>query len=76
MQATVDRRFDRARYDVDRVVAQFSVQLREQVDLDVLGADLLDVVQQVLDPAHLGLWLYERVGSSAEPGPERKHPGD
>ena len=38
VQAAVDRRFDRARYDAERVVAQFSVQLRDQVDLDVLGA--------------------------------------
>jgi hypothetical protein len=53
----VDRRFDRARYDAERVVAQFSVQLREQVDLDVLGADLLGVVHHVLAPEHLALWL-------------------
>jgi len=57
VQALVNRRFDRARYDAERVVAQFSVQLREQVDLDVLGADLLGVVNQVLAPEHLALWL-------------------
>jgi hypothetical protein len=65
VQAVVDRRFDRARYDAERVVAQFSVQLREQVDLDVLGADLLGVVHQVLAPAHLALWLNG--SSQAEP---------
>jgi hypothetical protein len=59
VQAAVDRRFDRAHYDAERVVAQFSVQLREQVDLDVLGNDLLGVVDQVLAPAHLALWLSE-----------------
>ncbi len=61
VQAAVDRRFDRARYDAERVVAQFSVQLREQVDLDVLGKDLLGVVDQVLAPAHLALWLTAAV---------------
>jgi hypothetical protein len=61
VQAAVDRRFDRARYDAERVVAQFSVQLREQVDLDVLGHDLLGVVNQVLAPAYLALWLSEVV---------------
>jgi hypothetical protein len=59
VQAMVDRRFDRARYDAERVVGQFSVQLRDQVDLDVLGEGLLGVVDQVLAPAHLSLWLRE-----------------
>jgi hypothetical protein len=59
VQAVVDRRFDRARYDAERVVGQFSVQLRDQVDLDVLGEGLLGVVDQVLAPAHLSLWLRE-----------------
>jgi hypothetical protein len=59
VQAAVDRRFDRARYDAERVVTQFSVQLRDQVDIDVLGEDLLGVVDQVLAPAHLSLWLRE-----------------
>ena len=59
VQAVVDRRFDRARYDAERVVGQFSVQLRDQVDIDVLGEGLLGVVDQVLAPAHLSLWLRE-----------------
>lgn len=59
VQAAVDRRFDRARYDAERVVAQFSVQLRDQVDLDVLGDGLLGVVEDVLAPAHMSLWLRE-----------------
>jgi hypothetical protein len=66
-QAVVDRRFDRARYDAERVVAQFSVQLREQVDLDVLGADLLSVVNHVLAPEHLALWLNDTVSPTAGP---------
>jgi hypothetical protein len=65
VQTAVDRRFDRARYDAERVVAQFAVQLRDQVDLDVLGADLLGVVHQVLAPAQLGLWLRDTVSSPA-----------
>jgi hypothetical protein len=61
-QAAVDRRFDRARYDAELVVTQFSERLREEVDLDVLGADLLGVVQQVLAPAHMSLWLRDPAG--------------
>jgi hypothetical protein len=69
VQAVVDRRFDRARYDAERVVAQFSVQLREQVDLDVLGGDLLGVVHRVLAPEHLALWLNDPVAAPATDGP-------
>jgi hypothetical protein len=73
VQAVVDRRFDRARYDAERVVAQFSVQLREQVDLDVLGADLLGVVNHVLAPEHLALWLNETTapGQADQPAEPR-----
>ena len=59
VQAAVDRRFDRSRYDAERVMGQFSVQLRDQVDIDVLGEGLLGVVNEVLAPAHLSLWLRE-----------------
>ena len=41
------------------MVTQFSVQLRDQVDIDVLGEDLRGVVNQVLAPAHLSLWLRD-----------------
>jgi steroid 5-alpha reductase family enzyme len=44
------------------VVTQFSERLREQVDLDVLGADLLGVVEQVLAPVNLSLWLRDPAG--------------
>lgn len=43
-------------------MAQFSERLREEVDLDVLGADLLGVVEQVLAPASLSLWLRDPAG--------------
>jgi hypothetical protein len=68
VQAMVDRHFNRARYDAERVVAEFSHQLREQVDLDVLGADLLAVVNQVLAPEQLALWLSETASSPDGPG--------
>ena len=60
----------------ERVVAQFSVQLREEVDLDVLGADLLGVVHHVLAPTHLGLWLSGVVSPSTAPalGPDDSSP--
>jgi hypothetical protein len=48
-----------ARYDAERVVTPFSVQLRDQVDLDVLGEDPRGVVDHVPAPEHLSLWLRE-----------------
>jgi len=60
VQGAVDRRFNRARYDAERVVTQFSEQLRDEVDLDVPAAGLTGVVDQVLAPEHIGLWLSAR----------------
>jgi hypothetical protein len=71
VQAAVDRRFDRARYDAERVVAGFSERLREQVNLDVLGADLIGVVQHVLAPEHVSLWLRDRPDAEERAGADR-----
>jgi hypothetical protein len=71
VQAAVDRRFDRARYDAERVVAGFSERLREQVDLDVLGADLIGVVQHVLAPEHVSLWLRDQPDGQERAGADR-----
>jgi hypothetical protein len=60
VQAAVDRRFDRSRYDAGLVVTRFSERLREQVSLDVLGPDLIGVVQHVLAPEHVSLWLRDQ----------------
>lgn len=57
VQSSVDRRFNRARYDAARTIDAFSAQLREQVDLASLQADLLTVVRRTMEPATLGLWL-------------------
>ena len=57
VQAGVDRRFNRRKYDSAKTIEGFSARLREQVDLDTLSAELLAVVDQTMQPATASLWL-------------------
>jgi hypothetical protein len=60
VQRVVDRRFNRARYDADQIVAAFAVRLKDAVDLDSVRDDLAGVVQQALEPAHISVWVSQR----------------
>ena len=57
IQAVVDRRFNRRKYDAHRTVEAFSDRLRVEVDLDALLAELLTVVDQTMQPTTASLWL-------------------
>jgi hypothetical protein len=57
VQDGVDRRFNRARYDAERTLAAFAGRLRDEVDLGELRADLVGVVDGVMQPASASLWL-------------------
>ena len=57
VQAVIDRRFYRRRYDAGRIVAAFGETLRDEVSLERVTARLVEVVDDTLQPAQAGLWL-------------------
>jgi hypothetical protein len=59
VQRLVDRRFNRARYDADLIVAAFAARLQDATDPDATTLDLSVTVQRALEPAHLSLWTAE-----------------
>ena len=57
VQHAVDRRFNRARYDAERMVTAFAARLQDAVDPDAVRADLSGVVHSALAPTHVSVWL-------------------
>jgi hypothetical protein len=60
VQQRVDHRFNRARYDAERLLAAFAARLIEELDADTVTEDLARSVHAALEPAHLSIWLSER----------------
>jgi hypothetical protein len=60
VQQRVDHRFNRARYDAERLLAAFAARLTEELDADTVTEDLARSVHTALEPAHVSIWLSER----------------
>jgi hypothetical protein len=62
IQASIDRRFYRRRYDATLVLAAHRATVRDEVDIDRLTAALLEAADETVRPAHASLWLREPKG--------------
>jgi hypothetical protein len=61
VQAVVDRRFYRRKYDAEQVLAAFSARVRDEVELDRLSAELISAIEETVQPERVNLWMVNEL---------------